>query len=267
MNTLIVIPARYNSTRFPGKPLTPIAGKTMLARVVEIARKAAYAHPATDIAVATEDDRIVQHCRELDVECVMTSPECATGSDRVLEAAQKTGHAHDLIISLQGDVPFTPAKALDSMIRSFVETPSASVVTPVVQLSWNGLDRLRAGKAETPFTGTTVCLDPSGNALWFSKAIIPVIRDEAGLRRDQPGTSPVYRHMGIYGYRPDVLERFVSLPQGVYEKLEGLEQLRLLENNIDIRCVPVDVDEGLPQFGIDSPEDVARAEALLEQAG
>lgn len=263
MRTAIIIPARYASTRFPGKPLALLGGQTMLSRVVDIARKAAMQHPNIVVAVATEDARIEAHCREIDVPCVMTSDDCATGSDRVLQAAQKLGDDFDFVLGLQGDAPFTPVVALTSLIEAFRADPALSVVTPVVNLRWEELDTLRENKKTTPFSGTTVTRHASGRALWFSKNIIPSIRKEDRSHE----YSPVYQHLGLYGFRYDVLKRFVTLPQGEYEKLEGLEQLRLLENDIPVQTIVLDIDLGVAQAGIDSPEDAERAEQLLARLG
>jgi len=233
----------------------------MLSRIVEIARKARAAHSNILIAVATEDERIEAHCREIDIPCVMTSDQCATGSDRVLEAARQLGDDFDFVLGLQGDAPFTPVDALTKLIEAYDSNPGLSVVTPIVRLRWQELDALRENKKTTPFSGTTVVIDKTGRALWFSKNILPAIRKE---NRDEE-YAPVYQHIGLYGFRYDVLKKFVSLPAGHYETLEGLEQLRLLENGIPIQTVTLDIDAGLAQAGIDSPEDVERAEKLLSK--
>lgn len=259
MKTAIIIPARYGSTRFPGKPLALLGGQTMLSRVVDIARKARTHYPNTVIAVATEDARIEAHCREIDIPCVMTSDQCATGSDRVLEAAKQLGDDFDFVLGLQGDAPFTPVEALLKLIEAYDANPSLSVVTPVVRLRWDELDALRENKKTTPFSGTTAVIDHAGRALWFSKNILPAIRKENRAEE----FSPVHQHIGLYGFRYDVLKKFVSLPAGHYETCEGLEQLRLLENDIPVQTVVLDIDAGLAQAGIDSPEDVERAEKLL----
>jgi len=264
MKAAIVIPARYGSTRFPGKPLALIGGRSMLSRVVDVANKAAAAHLGTDVMVATEDKRIADHCAQLGVTCVMTPDDCPTGSDRVLAAARLSGGQYDVLFSLQGDAPFTPPAAVGAMLAAFAANPKHEVVTPVVKLRWPELDALRDAKKTTPFSGTTAVIDNTGRALWFSKNILPAIRGEDKLR-SAGEFSPVHQHLGLYAYRTDILEKFVSLPQGHYEQLEALEQLRLLENGITIHTVTVAVDQGLAQAGIDSPEDVARAEALLKR--
>lgn len=258
MKTAIIIPARYASTRFPGKPLTLIGGQSMLSRVVDIANAAAERIGNVSVAVATEDVRILKHAEELGVTCVMTSDDCATGSDRVLEAAKKMGN-FDFVLGLQGDAPFTPVEAPVKMIEAFKADNTIEVVTPIINLRWAELDKLREQKKVTPFSGTTAVIDQHGKALWFSKNILPAIRKENRAEE----FSPVHQHIGLYGYRIDVLEKFVGLPQGHYEELESLEQLRLLENKISIQTVTLKVAAGLAQAGIDSPEDVTRAEEIL----
>jgi 3-deoxy-manno-octulosonate cytidylyltransferase (CMP-KDO synthetase) len=266
MKTAIIIPARYGSTRFPGKPLVEIAGMTMLQRVVKRAHQAALPFDDIDIMVATEDERIMNHCTEIGARCIMTSDQCATGSDRVLEAAQNSGTDYDFLFSLQGDAPFTPPQAIEQMLDAVTKNNEIEVITPVVNLRWQELEALRLHKELTPFSGTTAVVNKDGQALWFSKNVIPAIRKEDEMK-DSTEFSPVYQHLGLYGYRTDILQRFVSLPQGYYEKLEGLEQLRFLENGIKIQTVELKVDLGLAQAGIDSPEDVVRAEDMIKTHG
>ncbi len=261
MNISIIIPARYGSTRFPGKPLVEIAGQSMLSRVVDIAKKSAAGHNKISITVATEDERILNHAKEIGVAAVMTSEDCATGSDRVLEAVLKTNPNCDFVFGLQGDAPFTPVDAISMMIDEVKKNSDIQVITPVINLRWSELESLRQNKKQTPFSGTTAIINHEGKALWFSKNIIPAIRNEQ--RYIQSDYSPVHQHLGLYGFKVETLEKFVSFPQGKYEKLEGLEQLRLLENDIPIHTVTLNVEAGLAQAGIDSPEDVARAEKIL----
>lgn len=234
----------------------------MLSRVVNIARESSKGLRAVTLAVATEDKRIEDHCKEIGIDCVLTSDECATGSDRVLEASAKLGGDFDFILGLQGDAPFTPVEAPRRILETFISNPDYEVITPIVQLRWDDLDALRESKRITPFSGTTCVTDINGRALWFSKNILPAIRGEDKLKEGAE-FAPVFQHIGLYGFRTDVLKRFVSLPQGKYEKLEGLEQLRLLENNISIQTVTISVDAGQAQAGIDSPEDVERAEKIF----
>lgn len=266
MRIAIVIPARFGSTRFPGKPLTLIAGKSMLQRVHELARMAADGIAGVDILIATEDQRIADHAASFGAACVLTPDDCPTGSDRVLAALSGLGHRPDFVLNMQGDAPFTPPAVIRAVIETWQKNPSLSVVTPVVQLRWAELDQLRENKKTTPFSGTTCVTDTTGQALWFSKTILPGLRKEGNLR-EHSEFSPVKQHIGLYGFRTAVLENFVALPEGVYEKLEGLEQLRLLENHIPVQTVTVDVALGMAQAGIDSPEDVQRAEEMLKKYG
>ncbi|MCB9964115.1 MAG: 3-deoxy-manno-octulosonate cytidylyltransferase [Rhodospirillales bacterium] len=272
MKILIVIPARYGSTRFPGKPLVLLGGRSMLSHVVEKAREAiAFVREGSmesvdiDLLIATDDERIMAHAADLNTSAILTPASCKTGTDRVLAAIRQLPESPDYVLCLQGDVPLIPSEVVRDMIRTMLEFPHLDVVTPVHNLSWEDLDRLRAAKEQTPFSGTTVIMDDAQRAVWFSKNIIPAIRKEDSFRASLP-MSPVWRHIGVYGYRVDILERFSYLEEGFYEQLEGLEQLRLLENHISIQCVPVTIPAGALLSGIDSPEDLARAEAVLQQA-
>ncbi len=267
MKTAIIIPARYASTRFPGKPLALINGRSMLSRVYQKGMNAAANDKSISVMIATDDDRIAAHAKDIGARCVMTSPECATGSDRVLQAAVNSGESFDFLISLQGDAPFTPSSVLGALINTIGDNPQLEVVTPVHRLSWLDLDALRVAKKTTPFSGTTCIRHADGRALWFSKNIIPAIREEKKMRTSGDLHSPVWQHMGVYGYRTDILQHFVKLPQSPYEQLEGLEQLRFLENGISIQTVEVNAEHGPLQSGIDSPEDLARAEEMIRQFG
>ena len=244
----------------PGKPLAAIAGQSMLSRVHDIALAVASGRDV-GVLVATDDERIGAHCDAIGARWVMTPVDCPTGTDRALAALHAVESDAENVINLQGDAPLTPPDFLTAIIDAFATT-SADVITPVVRLDWSALDALRAAKQVTPFSGTTVALGTDGNALWFSKNIIPAIRNEASLR-ELSELSPVFRHVGVYGYRRKMLEQFNALPAGHYEQLEGLEQLRVLENGYAIHCVTVDYAGRPSMSGVDSPEDLARAEALL----
>jgi len=264
MKTLIVVPARYGSTRFPGKPLVEIAGRTMVSRVAAMASRAAAALEDATSVVATDDARISDHCRELGIDVVMTDPDVPSGTDRALAAVEAMGVSPDVVVNLQGDSPFTPPSHVVAVAEA-AATSGADAATPYVRLTWQALDDFRAHKKTTPFSGTTLAHDTSGRALWFSKNLIPAIRKEGTLRSAGP-LSPVCRHIGLYAYRLDALRKYVSLPEGHYETLEGLEQLRFLENGMSIQCVEVEPDAiAIP--GIDAPEDVALAERLIAQHG
>ena len=266
MRAIVIIPARYGSTRLPGKPLTLIAGQTMLSRVCAIARAAARDSGDIDVLVATDDARIGAHCEAIGTPWVMTPVPCPSGTDRALAALRQLPQAYDVVVNLQGDAPLTPPDFIAAMLKAFEADPAIEVVTPAVRLSWPELDQLRAQKQKTPFSGTCVVVDRHGKACWFSKQIIPAMRHEAALRR-QSGLSPVLRHVGLYGYTRRMLETYVTLPAGYYEQLEGLEQLRLLEHGYGIRVVEVDYRGRAAMSGVDSLEDVTRAEALIARHG
>ena len=272
MKTLIVVPARFGSSRFPGKPLAEIAGTAMVTRVARRAEAAARALEDASSVVATDDARILSHCQHHGLNAVMTDPDLPSGSDRALAAAEALGKSQgeilgeppDLIINLQGDAPFTPVEHITAMAEALANT-DADASTPCVRLSWTELDELREAKRTTPFSGTTCVFDATGRALWFSKNIIPAIRNEDELRAESE-LSPVHRHIGLYGFRREALRIYTEAKPTVLETCEGLEQLRLLENGLSIQCVVVEPPQ-ISISGIDTPEDITRAEALIARHG
>lgn len=274
MKIMIGIPARYNSTRFPGKPLAMINGRTMLDRVVNKAKRASKSlnelasYINVSYFVTTDDQRIADHAtNDLSTNVIMTPANCKTGTDRLLAALRQMDHDWpDFIVNLQGDAPFMPILVIESLIKYYIKHPEVDVVTPLHHLNWESLDALRASKQRSPFTGTTAIINQYGEAVWFSKSIMPAMRDEQKMR-EAGETCPVYQHMGIYGYTPQTLEKFCSLPQSHYEKIEQLEQLRFIENGITINTLQVEVGKGLIQSGIDTPEDVKAAEEFLATRG
>ncbi|MCJ2188345.1 3-deoxy-manno-octulosonate cytidylyltransferase family protein [Novosphingobium beihaiensis] len=266
-SALIVVPARYGSTRLPGKPLLPIAGRTLLERVVAVARVAAGLAGDCAVVVATDDERIRDHAGEIGAEAVMTPETCDSGSARACAAALMRAEQTEkpgLVINLQGDAPFVPPEVVAGLVRTLREG-AADVATPVYRLDWARLDALRAHKRQAPFSGTTCVRAADGRALWFSKTILPAIRGEAKLREAGP-LSPVWQHLGLYGYRMAALEWFGAAPQGAYEVLEGLEQLRFLEAGRTIATVEIDPPSHA-MSGIDTPEDLALAEETIARLG
>lgn len=227
----------------------------MLSRTADIARRVG------DYVIATDDARIEDFCAEHGLPVVMTDPKLPSGSDRAKAAADMFDPSADIIVNLQGDAPFTPPAYIKACLDALARDPKADIATPVVPLSWDALDELREAKAVTPFSGTCAIIGDDGRARWFSKNIVPAIRKEAAIR-ENGGPSPVLQHVGLYAYRRDALNRYVTLPPSPYETLEGLEQLRALENGIIITCAKVD-SHPMSQAGIDTPDDVARAEAKL----
>jgi 3-deoxy-manno-octulosonate cytidylyltransferase (CMP-KDO synthetase) len=264
MKTLIVVPARYASTRLPGKPLAMIAGRTMVERVAGLARRAADQLTDAAFAVATDDTRILEFCRDAGIPVVMTDPALPSGSDRALAAVEGLGAVPEFVVNLQGDAPFTPAAHVVAIVEALA-TSGTDAATPCIRLSWEALDRLRAHKNETPFSGTTLVTDPAGRAIWFSKIILPAMRKEAELRKLNP-LSPVLQHIGLYSFRLEALQRYCALPESRYERLEGLEQLRLIENGMSVQAVEVQPGRiAIP--GIDTAEDIALAERLVAEYG
>lgn len=264
MSDLLVIPARFGSKRLPGKPLVTIAGRTLLERVVRIAQEAAALAGNCEVVVATDDPRIAAHAQGLGCEAAMTSPDISSGSGRACAAALLRPIRPGVVVNLQGDAPFVPAGMVAALIAA-ARGSGAACVTPVVRLDWPALDAMRAHKAGSPFSGTACARGPDGRALWFSKAIIPAIRDEAALRAAGP-LSPVFRHLGLYAYRLEALERFEATPPTPYEQLEGLEQLRFLEMGLAVQTIEA-APPAHSMSGIDTAEDVALAEQLIERFG
>ena len=264
LKTLIVIPSRYASTRFPQKPLHLIAGQSLLSRVASVAQVCCARSDNVSIVVATDHPAIESHAIEIGVPVVMTDPDLASGTDRALAAANQVAPEAEFIVNLQGDAPFTPPDYISAIIDAG-RTTALDAVTPIVQMSWDDLDELRERKRETPFSGTTCIVNAKDEALWFSKNIIPAMRKEDRLRA-AGDMSPVWRHIGLYGYKRDALKKFVGLLEGHYESLEGLEQLRFLENGLRMQAVKVPAAPSA-MWGIDTPEDAAHAETLIAKHG
>ncbi len=253
LKTVVVIPARWGSTRFPGKPLAPVAGVPMVQRVWALALAA---EGVDSVCIATDDDRIAEAAEAFGAEAVMTPAECRNGTERAHAAAAAMATPPDVIINLQGDAVLTPPWVVGAVAQAFAD-PDVKIATPAVALDDGQLAALEEHKKTSPASGTTVVLDTKFNALYFSKAVIPFRRR---------AEAPVYRHIGIYGYRRDTLADLVALPEGVLERTEGLEQLRALENGIPIRVVPVDY-RGRTHWSVDSPADQAAAEKLILSEG
>jgi 3-deoxy-manno-octulosonate cytidylyltransferase (CMP-KDO synthetase) len=238
VNAVGIIPARFAASRFPGKPLVPIAGKPMLQRVIEGARSA---KRLTDVFVATDDPRIARACAGFGARAVMTSPLHPTGTDRIAEAA--AGLAAELVVNVQGDEPLIEGFVIDAVVDALIAAPECVMATAV--------HRADADAAQDP-NRVKVVLDRAGNALYFSRSAIPF--------QQAPGNSPRWQHVGIYAYRRAFLLEYVKLPQTPAELAERLEQLRALEHGVKIRCALI---EGWRSVPVDVPGDVARVEAAL----
>jgi len=232
--------------------------------VVDVARRAAALAGDCDVVVATDDARIEAHAAAIGCPAMMTAGDIASGSGRACAAAQLRPERPAIVVNLQGDAPFIPPEVVARLLGA-ARRGEAACVTPVVRLDWAALDAMRTHKRAAPFSGTTCVRDAAGRALWFSKTILPAIRDEGRLRAESP-LSPVYRHLGLYAYRLDALERFEATPPSPYEQLEGLEQLRFLEMGLAIQTVEVDPPLHA-MSGIDTQADVVLAESLIARWG
>jgi 3-deoxy-manno-octulosonate cytidylyltransferase (CMP-KDO synthetase) len=228
-----------------------------------MARSSLTAQADIRLVVATDDAEIADHARAVDCPAVMTDSAIATGSGRALAAALAQSQIPAFVVNLQGDSPFQPHGALTAVIAALRD--GAEVATPVIGLDWSALDALRDHKSRSPFSGTTCARGVDGRALWFSKAIIPAIRGEEALRVAEP-RSPIWRHVGLYGYRLEALRRFEATAPTMLETLEGLEQLRLLELGIPVMTVEVQ-PATFDSSGIDTEADIARVEALIAAHG
>lgn len=246
------------------KPLLPIAGISLLHRTIALARRAIADQADARLVVAADDRRITDHAEAIGCEAVMTDPAISTGSGRALAAARHQTIPPKIVVNLQGDSPFQNPAALGAMVVA-LRNGDADVATPVVRLNWAALDALRDHKKVAPFSGTTCARAANDRALWFSKTILPAIRGEAALR-EAGDPSPVWRHIGLYAYRLAALEAFEAAPPTDLERLEGLEQLRLLELGLAIDAVEV-APSRFDISGIDTPEDITRAEALIAAHG
>lgn len=243
MRAVGVIPARYRSMRFPGKPLAPIAGRPMLQHVWEGARTA---KSLRAVLVATDDERIAAACREFGAEVVMTRGDHPTGTDRLAEVAQAL--EDDVVVNVQGDEPLIEGFVVDAAIEALCRDPQVPMATVVHAVEGEAIDDPNRVK---------VVLDQGGDALYFSRSRIPALRNpEAPLR--------YWQHVGLYAYRREFLAEYVRLEPTPAERAEALEQLRALENGHRIRCAIV---EGWASVPVDVPSDVARVEARLREMG
>ncbi len=249
----IVIPARKAATRFPGKVLHPILGKPLILWVVEGATQSRH---AKRVIVATDDEEILKTVIDAGYEAQLTRGDHPSGTDRVWEVA--SGLDAEWIINLQGDEPLIRGDVLDSLYETAVESAGGSGVGGVEMATLVRV--LSADEVEDP-NRVKVVRDIEGNALFFSRSVVPYPRN-VKLPRGESDLMPEYLlHVGIYLYRRDVLRKFVELGSSPLERIEGLEQLRALENGIAIRCMKTEYEF----LGVDAPEDVARVEAALGQ--
>ena len=244
MKFMAIIPARYASTRFPGKPLAVLGGKTVIQRVYE-----QVASLLDEVYVATDDERIFSCVEAFGGRAVMTRSDHRSGTDRIEEAAEKIGSDADVIINVQGDEPFIQPSQIQTLMSLF-DAPETQIGTLGKRFeSMEGVGNPNSPKIVT---------DRRGFALYFSRSPIPYIRGKE--QSEWLDAYPFLKHLGIYAYRREVLREVTQLPQGSLEKAESLEQLRWLENGYRIRVGLTDVET----VGIDTPEDLVRAEEFLK---
>ncbi len=263
MNAIILIPARFQSSRYPGKPLVDLKGagggaKPLIQRSVEAARLVA---GVRRIFVTTDDQRIADACAVIGVEVIMTSPDCRNGTERCAEAIASLDDP-DLVINFQGDALLTPPSFVEALIERMSGDPDALVATPAMRLRSSEVRALQAEEAAGRVGGTSVVCNARGEALYFSKRLIPHLPAHA-LDAER---SPVRLHVGVYAYRPEALVRYEATPVSDLETLEGLEQLRFLVAGIPVAVVEVPT----PPFALrelNNPEDVAAIEQALAEAG
>lgn len=264
MRVGIIIPARHASTRYLGKPLASLRGASGTPRpLIERSWIAACAVPGVDtVHVATDDPRIADAVARFGGQVVMTPASCANGTERCAAAIAEMTNAPDLVINLQGDAPLTPAPIVTALIERMRDEPDLAVATPAVRCTPSVYRHLVDDQAAGRVGGTTVVFDARGDALYFSKRVIPYLPDAHPVEDEVP----VHLHMGVYAYRLDALATYAKTPPSLLEQLEGLEQLRFLHAGVRVAivvCDPPDWDV----IELNNPGDVAAIEAALRRRG
>jgi 3-deoxy-manno-octulosonate cytidylyltransferase (CMP-KDO synthetase) len=253
MKPVIIIPARWGSSRFAGKPLTAMLKgadgleKPLIERTFEAAKVLA---DIADIYVATDDDRIKSAAEAFGAKVLMTSVDCRNGTERVYEAAQQLEPKPDVVVNWQGDAPLTPADFITALIDA-MDDQKVDVATPALRCDLESFDRFKQQRSVGLVGGTTMVLSNQGNALYFSKEVIPF----TSKNYKEDDEIPVFHHVGVYAYRFSALETYCGFEPGLLEELEGLEQLRFLENSIPIKAVEVDA-KGRGFWEVNNPEDI-----------
>ena len=260
MSVAVVIPARYESSRFPGKPLAPLRGVTGEAKpLVRRAWEAARAAEGVDrVVVATDDERIAQAARGFGAEVAMTPASCANGTERC-HAALPSLPGTEIVVNLQGDAPLTPAWFVTALVEAV--RAGAEVATPVLRCDAKTLGMFIEDRRAGRVGGTTAVFDRQGRALYFSKEVLP---HTPQVPENEP--IPVFHHVGLYAYTPAALARYAGWPPGGLERCEGLEQLRFLENGTPVACVEVEAPDRV-FWELNNPEDTPRVEAALAALG
>lgn len=264
MKTLIVIPARFASKRFPGKPLATLTGSSGKTKtLIERSWIAAKAVSGVDrVVVATDDNRIKDVSEAFGAEVVMTSEDCANGTERCADALNRMGEDFDIIVNLQGDAPLTPAWFVEDLVAALADDKSAQVATPVLRCDGHALNGFLADRKAGRVGGTTAVFAANKHALYFSKEVIPFTSETYS----NTAQTPVFHHVGVYAFRPNALHEYPSRSVGPLETLEGLEQLRFMENGRSVLCVEVDA-KGRQFWELNNPEDTPRIEQMMREMG
>ena len=261
MQSVIFIPARFPSVRFPGKPLAMLRGAGGEARsLIERSWDAAQAVQGVDaVFVLTDDARIAEAAAGFGAEVLMTSEAPRNGTERCAEALSILDREPDIVVNLQGDAPLTPPHYVEALVGAMEDT-AVQMATPVLKTEPHHLEALQADRKAGRVGATTAVFGQDGDALYFSKEVLP-FADRAA----ETGLS-VFHHVGCYAYRPEALTRYAELPMGVLESAEGLEQLRFLENKIPVRCVEVDA-RGRAFWELNNPSDIPLIAEIMKAEG
>ena len=260
----IIIPARFESTRYPGKPLVELRGARGASKMlIRRSWDCATAVPgSTGVWVATDDERIASAVEGFGGNVIMTSPACANGSERCAEAAAQIDDSVDIIVNLQGDAPLTPVFAVEQIVARLGEDREAEMATVAVRCSRSVYAHLAADAAEGRVGGTTAVFNHAYRALYFSKRIVPYL--PAGAADSE--MVPVHLHLGLYAYRRSALSAYMKAPASELEMLEGLEQLRFLDLGIPVSVVQLD-PLSWDAIELNNPSDVPIIERVLEERG
>lgn len=264
MSVLIVIPARYASSRYPGKPLAMLTGADGQAKsLIERSWQAAQQVNSVDrVVVATDDARIQEAAQAFGAEVVMTAESCRNGTERCADVLDRITQDYDIVVNLQGDAPLTPHWFVEDLIAGLERSAQSDVATPVLRCSGQMLADLLEDRRQGRVGGTTAVFGVDNTALYFSKEVVPF----TGTTYAPEASSPVFHHVGVYAYRPKALAAYTGWGPGALEELEGLEQLRFMENGHRVLCVEVEARDR--QFWeLNNPEDVPKIEAMMAQMG
>lgn len=264
MSVLIVIPARFASSRYPGKPLATLRGATgESSSLIERSWRAARSVSGVDrVVVATDDARIRDAANAFGADVVMTSSECVNGTERCAEAHAALGGDFDIVVNLQGDAPLTPHWFIEDLVTGLRAAPDAEIATPVLRCDGATLNGFLEDRKAGRVGGTTAVFGAAGQAMYFSKEVIPF----TGKSYEADAMTPVFHHVGVYAYRPDALAAYADWATGPLEQLEGLEQLRFMENGRNVLCVEVQA-RGRQFWELNNPEDVPKIEAMMAEMG